>query len=391
MQMRIDDTTGLALRKVSTSLRTRLPEIVTEANELIIANVQSYPLLVPADELAGSGRNIVDLVLGGLAGLPPGEQAIAQAVRTGRSRQMQGVALEDVLRAVRMDFVALWGKVVELAAVTPDPAAVCAVGMLRIWESLDRVMVALSEGYRYQETLVDRELLARRANAFTALAYAPVPDAIVLTRASDVLGFPVAARLLVMAGRLAEGAGYRLEMRWQSLGAPAYVGPLSEDAVGATIWSQQARRILDEMVAGQPRSAAVVAPPVEGLRALPGGISVARAALRGAPAGTVSDSEKLLVEALIADSSHVAGQLPAVVLGGVSSLSDAERERLLETLQGWLETDGGTGDVARHLRRHRNTVINHLRRVEELTHLSLTCPGDVATLVVALKALRLSS
>ncbi|MEU6785082.1 helix-turn-helix domain-containing protein [Nonomuraea angiospora] len=69
------------------------------------------------------------------------------------------------------------------------------------------------------------------------------------------------------------------------------------------------------------------------------------------------------------------------------ALPAAERDRLLETLGGRLETDGTTTEVARRLYRHRNTVINHLHRVEELCGISLSRPRDVATLAIALRSL----
>lgn len=42
--------------------------------------------------------------------------------------------------------------------------------------------------------------------------------------------------------------------------------------------------------------------------------------------------------------------------------------------------------TARTLFRHRNTVLNHLRRFEELTALDLSRPRDIATAVLALRA-----
>lgn len=71
---------------------------------------------------------------------------------------------------------------------------------------------------------------------------------------------------------------------------------------------------------------------------------------------------------------------------GEGPVQVGERERLLETLHAWADTDGTMSEVARQLYRHRNTVTNHLRRVQELTGLSLTRPRDVATLVIALRS-----
>jgi hypothetical protein len=215
---------------------------------------------------------------------------MAVAVNRGRLRQRQGIALEDVLRAIRLDFTVLWSLIVEEAVTTPDAAAVSALAMLRVWDHLDEAMVAITEGFRFEEALVDRDMQARRSRLFHALAASAEPDANLLASVSDVLGFQPNSTLLVVAGRLGTGLDYRLEMRWRSLGALAYVGPIGVDTVGITVNSHLARRVLEEMVAGEPERVAVVAPPAEGVRSLYRAISVARVALRGAQAGQVHDS-----------------------------------------------------------------------------------------------------
>jgi DNA-binding PucR family transcriptional regulator len=96
-----------------------------------------------------------------------------------------------------------------------------------------------------------------------------------------------------------------------------------------------------------------------------------------------------------------ADDIAAVFIGGALSASqylaetiaealgharEPERARLLETVQAHLDGDGSPTTTARTLYRHRNTVLNHLRRFEELTGLDLSRPADAATAVLALRA-----
>jgi DNA-binding PucR family transcriptional regulator len=96
-----------------------------------------------------------------------------------------------------------------------------------------------------------------------------------------------------------------------------------------------------------------------------------------------------------------AGDIPSVFIGGAPEITrhladvlsaalaparEPERARLLETLRVHLDGDGSPAGTARVLYRHRNTVLNHLRRFEELTGLDLSRPRDLATAVLALRA-----
>jgi hypothetical protein len=96
-----------------------------------------------------------------------------------------------------------------------------------------------------------------------------------------------------------------------------------------------------------------------------------------------------------------ADDMPSVFVGGAPEVSrhladtlsealgqarEPERARLLETVRAYLDGDGSPTETAHTLYRHRNTVLNHLRRFEELTGLDLSHPSDTATAVLALRA-----
>jgi hypothetical protein len=82
-------------------------------------------------------------------------------------------------------------------------------------------------------------------------------------------------------------------------------------------------------------------------------------------------------------SRHLAGTMSAAL----GQARGPEYARLLETLRAYLDGDGSPTSTARALYRHRNTVLNHLRRFEALTGLDLSRPSDTATAVLALRAI----
>ena len=73
----------------------------------------------------------------------------------------------------------------------------------------------------------------------------------------------------------------------------------------------------------------------------------------------------------------------------VLGLHAVERDLLLTTLAAWLECDGSARRAAVQLYCHRNTVVNRLRRLEQLAQRSLARPRDLVELTLALDALQL--
>jgi hypothetical protein len=378
-----------ALARVGERLLDRREALLHVVTQQIIADIPAYQHLVPYDDLVESGRNVVGIVLNAL--ITTGDHgatarhAATPEMNAGRRRFRQGVALEDVLRAIRLDFGVLWEAFTEEAKAEPDPTATVSLGALRIWAALDAEMVQITEGYRREEAAQDRERAMRRHRAMAELLDERDPSTQVLARIAEALEFDPDARFLVAVGRLSEDAARRLDTWWRSFRAPTYVGTHGTDVVAVTEWSAAARQVVTQFGDEQ---LVILVPELHGLQSVPAGIRLARVALRGTPKERTGalQPQDLLIEALTAQAADVAVPLATRILAPLSDLPPGEQARLLETLHAWSETDGTTSAVAQRLYRHRNTVTNHLRRIQELTGLSLTRPRDAATLVLALRA-----
>ncbi|NEB56304.1 PucR family transcriptional regulator, partial [Streptomyces griseus] len=129
---------------------------------------------------------------------------------------------------------------------------------------------------------------------------------------------------------------------------------------------------------------------VEGLAALGDARRLAETALRACPAsgGTVLLDEHL-PDALVVSSPALAGALADRVLGPLDRLDPADRDVIVETLTAWLDADGSAQRAGARLYCHRNTVLNRLRRFEQLTGRCLTRPRDAVEVSLALAARRL--
>ncbi|MYQ64714.1 MULTISPECIES: PucR family transcriptional regulator, partial [unclassified Streptomyces] len=106
-----------------------------------------------------------------------------------------------------------------------------------------------------------------------------------------------------------------------------------------------------------------------------------------ATGGTVR-LEDHLPAALVVSSPDLGRALAARVLGPLLRLEPADRDVLLDTLATWLECDGSAQRAGERLYCHRNTVLNRLRRCEQLTGRTLTRPGDLVEIGLALTARR---
>ncbi len=127
--------------------------------------------------------------------------------------------------------------------------------------------------------------------------------------------------------------------------------------------------------------------PVEGLAAVGEARRLADTALRICPAagGTVRLADHLPA-ALVVSSPELGRALADKVLGPLLGLEPADREVLLDTLTTWLACDGSAQRAGERLYCHRNTVLNRLRRCEQLTGRSLARPSDVVEVSLALTA-----
>jgi DNA-binding PucR family transcriptional regulator len=80
--------------------------------------------------------------------------------------------------------------------------------------------------------------------------------------------------------------------------------------------------------------------------------------------------------------------LPARPLGGLLAVPEDELALLLGTFEAWVRASGSASAAGAELFCHPNTVRYRLRRIEASTGRTLSNPGDVAELVMAVRAWR---
>ncbi|MFF2859222.1 PucR family transcriptional regulator [Streptomyces rubiginosohelvolus] len=328
----------------------------------------------------------------------------------GEIRAEQGVPLDAVLHAFRMGGAMVWQDLVdETARRDPDDIRLLVHVAADVWNFVDEHCGVVADAYRQAE----RRLSWRRENR-QRLMVAALLDGTAriadLAEAAEMLGLPEQGRYAVLAvaeGRRS-GAGPAdagvVRHGPGSAARPPVVLPAAHpgaaalwhpgpDAEFAILPLTGPPGELSELAAALDVPAgtrAGIGSAVEGLAALGDARRLAETALRACPAtgGTVLLDEHL-PDALVVSSPSLAGALADRVLGPLERLDPADRDVIVETLTAWLDADGSAQRAGARLYCHRNTVLNRLRRFEQLTGRCLTRPRDAVEISLALAARRL--
>ncbi|XUZ95214.1 helix-turn-helix domain-containing protein [Streptomyces araujoniae] len=371
----------------------------------------------------------------------------------GEIRAGQGVPLDAVLHAFRMGGAMVWQDLVdETARRDPDDVRLLVHVAADVWNFVDEHCGIVADAYRQAERRLTWQRENRQRLVIAALldGTARIAD---LGDAAAMLGLPEQGRYAVLAvasvrrgdpGPVRQshpgprqgpvrpplnlptappGAapGPEPEQPTGPLGAPGaaplpYAGPdarpgtspLPGTPATAPLWhtGSDAEFAILRLTGGpgdpgelHAIAAALDAPAgtragigsaVDGLAALGDARRLAETALRACPAsgGTVVLDEHL-PDALVVSSPALGSALTTRVLGPLDRLDPADRDVILETLTAWLDADGSAQRAAARLYCHRNTVLNRLRRFEQLTGRCLTRPRDAVEVSLALAARRL--
>ncbi|KIF70334.1 PucR family transcriptional regulator [Streptomyces sp. AcH 505] len=312
--------------------------------------------------------------------------------RIGATRAEQGVPLDAVLHAFRLGGAMVWqGLIDETARRHADDIRLLIHVAADVWNFVDEHCGLVADAYRQTE----RRMAWRRENRLRLMTAALLEGS---ARVSDL---PDAAAMLDLPadGSYAVLAVAGLRVTPQGDAPPLPLPPgtravwhASADAHHAIVPLTGAETVASVLagLAPPPGVRVGVSSAVTGIAAVGEARRLADIALRTCPrAGGVVLLDDHLPAALVASSPDLGAALAGRVLGPLDRLDPADRDLLVETLTAWLDSDGSARRAAARLYCHRNTVLNRLRRFEQLTGRSLARPTDAVEVSLALVAGRL--
>ncbi|MFI7893208.1 PucR family transcriptional regulator [Streptomyces sp. CACIS-1.16CA] len=411
------------LHRAARVLVASLPALTDRLVEALYAQEPAYRAAIDSDR-AGVWQEVHHSLRHNVGSLIQPREFREPAHRTsrwiGEVRAEQGVPLDAVLHAFRMGGAMVWQDLVdETARRDPDDIRLLVHVAADVWNFVDEHCGVVADAYRQAERRQSwrRENRQRLMVAALLDGTARIAD---LAEAAEMLGLPEHGRYAVLAvaggiGAGGAGPGAGAGSAAASRAGAAQYGPgaaarppvvLPAGAPGATVlWhpGPDAEFAILPLAGSSGELSALAAAldvpagtragigsAVEGLAALGDARRLAETALRTCPAsgGTVLLDEHL-PDALVVSSPALADALAHRVLGPLDRLDPADRDVIVETLTAWLDADGSAQRAGARLYCHRNTVLNRLRRFEQLTGRCLTRPRDAVEVSLALAARRL--
>ncbi len=299
---------------------------------------------------------------------------IAAPLATGRRRAEQGVPLEAVLHLFRLGTELLWEMLLAVARRrSPDELTEFVDSVMVLWQATDRVSTAMVEGYRSREIQLQTRANRRRERLVRVLVEGRGADPAVAAEAGAELGLPGDGRYVVVlvVCDLAEDVVPVPDLA--ALGVRVVVAPYRDRVVWLVELGGTTAGGLADLLTPHLHHRAGLSGEVDGLAEIGIAYRLAETALHTQPPDVpgLAVLDDRLPEALVAASPRLAHRLAAKTLGRVLDLEDEERRVLLETLEAWFRADRSPSRAGELLYCHRNTVLNRLRKIEQLTGASL--------------------
>jgi DNA-binding PucR family transcriptional regulator len=326
-----------------------------------------------------------------LAALAGETSSLEPAREAGRVSAAEGMPLDLLQHAYRLAGLRIWEELARRLRSETDTAALLR-GSSRVWLAIDRssnvaVRAHLETAAGLGENMARTELLRGVLTGAvhdldTARRALGLPTDVMLVVAVTAPGLPPAP--LPGAAPAPEDVGVdtsRVTTRWlthEGARLTLVAAPTSQDAHDAVAC----------LAVHAPTGASR---PFTSLAGAPDALAQARTAVRSLPVGVVGLArygDRPLDVLLVADCERAA-ELAAAVLSGLRDRDPRDEELLLGTIEAWFEHGGSGTRAAAALHCHRNTVLNRLARVADLTGRDINDPRAAAELYAAVRARRL--
>ncbi|WP_426403136.1 PucR family transcriptional regulator [Streptomyces sp. R-07] len=383
---------GALRRSLATAMLADVDRLTDRAVDDIRAHSGTYASGAPVtrEDLWEICRDNLLRALEDFGGLAPTGGDFEWAAReTGRRRAEQGVPLDTVLQAYRRGGRVLWQVMAEhlrvragRASDSRDLELDMASG---VWETIDRYSVAMADAYRIAQLELQSRQDTRRVALFEALLDGRADDPAVASAAAAALGVPALDRYVVVVAAQDPAApphpAPALEAQgmwsfWRPRAGryagivrlPCRVTPSGRPTTVTGHGADPAVRTLLAVLRERTGATAGVSPEFERLSQAGRALRLAEQTLRTLPAGSGETAvfDDRLAEVLLSGRADIAERIVTVHLGPVLA-TGGERAALLTTLRVWLDHGCSASRAAEQLYCHRNTVLNRIGRIAELT------------------------
>lgn len=318
------------------------------------------------------------LLRGGATGTS--ERVRRLGAELGARRAREGVPLESLMSAIRIDIAVLWSHI--MAAAQRDDAVVLVSRTEFLWSVVEGYARHAQAAYLAERSRLERQADAALREVLARLLVETDPDARAVARFASELGLAPEEPLSLLVVEHAQGPALRAGLApLQRAGTRVFTHALGEATIA--FWPDGARS------AEVPECLAVV--PGVLLRARSGVAELGRRVRLGVEllpllpagrAGAATRPEDLWAQLARRRLAEAGLDLRASLERELAAAAPGERERLEEAVRAYLGC-GGVQQAAARIHCHRNTLLNRLARFRELTGLDPRLPVEAARILVA--------
>lgn len=340
------------------------------------SRIYEGPVLDAAD-LRRAASDTLELLIRRLAGLPTNAALAAAPEALGVRRARQGVPQEALMEAVRLDFRVLWAGLVRASA--DSSADILVRHAEEVLSTVERYIGEVQTAFLAESAALVRDERADNRRALLRLLGAGSEVESVAPEVADALGLGLDDALelvFVSASRAKEARRLIDSTHSQS----DYV---SADMDDGTVFVRP-HPSGSPLASTLQNCAGGLVPMVDGVAALPKALRLAERVAMHSSAGHLSEERDVWL-ALTRDETDQKLFLFEETRKALDNLPPADRERLVKTIRTYAAT-GSIKRTAELLFCHRNTVVNHLRQINDLTACDLAVPIEAAQLLIALGA-----
>lgn len=340
--------------------------------------------VVAVAELRADTDDVFEFLLRRIAGnsLPPRLEGLSG--RLGAKRANQGVPLDALQEAARLDFTVIWEQLV--ARSQPDDLGALLGYTSLVWETIERHSRELTQSYLRTELEIARQSESERNRWFFRLVATGGSQLDVVESCARILNLGVAGRFVVAVADSSERAPLQLcidrltkadwRFHWQEFAAGIVLVVESNP--------RQDSKLLDILAATR----CGIAPVTRGLSEVPAAIRLASVTLQVSPNSSAAPRHirDAWLAVFVAQAPETARALTQEIFGPFAFMRPAEAESILQTVRAYCHSNGSVASVAKALFCHRNTVLNKLDRFREVAGVDVRSPEQAATVLLALYA-----
>ncbi|HXH35806.1 MAG TPA: helix-turn-helix domain-containing protein [Plantibacter sp.] len=331
--------------------------------------------VVAEQDIHSTARRTLHLMFRQLRGERIDDELREHSGDIGRKRARQGVPLESLLRAVRMDFRFIWQALEERL---PDETDRLSDDVVVIWEVVEAHTTSVQAGYMLELGRVRAELEQERAFLLRRLLHGSEDDRHLHLQAGKALEIPERGPYWVVVSHPDSAPQFATSVLAKFPTAVCLRLDGVEFAIIAA--AEHVHPALADQQLGISQSAAT-------LSSLGAMWLLARELAELATPGRAATVASFWPVLAARQLGPIATGFAEDALAALRLLPSVEQALLIEAVTVYAAS-GSASVAAAELFCHRNTVMNRLARFAQLTALDITVPDDAATVKLLLAVQR---